>query len=197
MGIEFELKYRATPALLSQLRQELPGEEAAYHMQTTYYDTPAEDFSSRKCTLRCRRENDTHICTLKTPANGLSRQEWEVECEQIQEALDKLCKLGAPEDILALGEKGLVPICGARFTRIAKTVELGDCTLELALDQGVLTAGDREIPLCEAEVELKKGEQAPCVAYAKALQTQYGLVPEEKSKFRRALALYRGEKYGL
>ncbi len=193
MGIEFELKYQATPELLARLRQEIGGAETVYHMHTTYYDTPAGDFSARKCTLRCRRENDAHICTLKTPASGLGRREWEAECDRIQDALEKLCKLGAPGDILALGQKGLVPICGARFTRIAKTIALDECILELALDEGVLTAGQREIPLCEAEVELKNGPQGACMAYAKALEAQYGLIPEEKSKFRRALALYKGE----
>lgn len=194
MGMEFELKFRATPQLLTLLRQQVAGEETVYQMQTTYYDTPTQQLSARHCTLRRRLENGVSVCTLKIPAAGISRREWEVECDRVEAALEELCKRGAPREILSLADEGLVPVCGARFTRVAKTVELDGCVVELALDEGVLTGADRQIPLCEAEVELKKGEQAICVAFAKNLAGKYGLVPEEKSKFRRAYALYRGEE---
>ena len=65
--------------------------------------------------------------------------------------------------------------------------------VELAIDAGVLTGGGREIPLCEVEVELKSGSQDACDRYAEALATRFGLTPEPQSKFRRALALYKGE----
>lgn len=194
MGIEFELKYRATPAIISALRDAVPRKEQHLQMHTTYYDTPTGAFSARHCTLRCRQENDIHICTLKTPAGSLGRREWEVACSCIEDAAKELCKLGGPEEILSLAQEGLIPVCGARFTRIAKSVELEDCVVELALDEGVLTGGQRQAALCEIEVELKKGDPAACVAYASSLAQAYGLVPEERSKFRRALALYRGEE---
>ena len=193
MALEFELKYRISPELLTRLRRELPGEEVLLQMQTTYYDTPSAAFSARHCTLRCRKENERYVCTLKAPAPGFGRREWEVECGDIRSAVDMLCKLGAPEDILSLSQEGLIPICGARFTRIAKTVQLNGCLVEVALDEGVLTGGGKQLPLCELEVELKQGDSALCVAYGKSLQRLYGLVPEESSKFRRALALYKGE----
>ena len=193
MGLEFELKYRATPALLSQLRQDLPGQEAVLQMQTTYYDTPTGQFSARRCTLRRRLENQTYICTLKTPADGGGRKDWEVESDSIESAIDMLCKLDAPAEILALSEEGLIPICGARFRRITKTLQREDCVLEIALDEGVLTGGSRELPLCELEVELKSGSTAACIAYGKFLEQHYGLCAEENSKFCRALALYEGE----
>ena len=66
---------------------------------------------------------------------------------------------------------------------------LDNCTLELALDRGVLLGGNQEEPLCEVEVELKSGPEAAAVAFAALLADKFGLIPEEKSKFRRALAL--------
>ena len=194
MGIEFELKYGATPALLSRLRQDISGQEQAYAMHTTYYDTPTGQFSARRCTLRCRLENGSPICTLKTPAEGFGRREWEVACARVEDAIEMLCKLGAPKEILSLAREGLVPICGARFTRIAKTVALDGCVVELALDEGELYGADRKRPFWEVEVELKDGSSERCVAYAKTLAQTYGLVSEHKSKFQRALALYRGEE---
>ena len=193
MGVEFELKYGATPHQQDAIRQAYPGAEQQYRMQTTYYDTPTGTFSAKKCTLRRRLENGVSICTLKTPAGGYGRREWEVACDSIEAAVKELCKLGGPEDILSMAEEGLVPICGARFTRIAKDVTWEDAQLELALDQGVLTGGNREIPLCEVEVELKSGSQEACLAFAQMLAERFDLKIEEKSKFRRALDLYKGE----
>ena len=163
-------------------------------MRTTYYDTPTEQFSARHCTLRCRLENEVSVCTLKMPTGGIGRREWEVECRHIEDAMDMLCKLGAPQEICDLAKEGLVPICGARFDRIAKLIKAEGCVVELALDEGVLVAADRQIPLCEVEVELKDGDAQACVAFAKEMAESVGLTPEKKSKFRRALDLYRGEK---
>ena len=193
MGVEFELKYRATPEILQQIDRFAEGACTIYKMQTTYYDTPDGKLSDVYYTLRCRMENDRAVCTLKAPIQGKGRGEWELSCNNIQEAIPKLCKLGAPADLVDMTAGGVIPICGARFTRIAKTVLLPDCTVELALDQGVLMGGGKEIPLCEVEVELKSGEPAYCEAYARQLALLFGLEYEEKSKFRRALALYKGE----
>jgi len=193
MGIEYELKFRANDAIQAQLRQTEPGQERLYRMQTTYYDTPTGQLSARFYTLRTRLENDTSVCTLKAPAAGHGRGEWELECDDIEKAIPELCKLGAPADLEELVKEGIVAICGARFTRIAKTVELPECTVELALDKGVLTGGGKEVPLCEVEVELKSGSQTACALYAKLLAAKLGMEPESKSKFRRALALYQGD----
>ena len=101
--------------------------------------------------------------------------------------------MGAPADLADLTKDGIIPICGAKFTRLAKTVSLPDCTVEIALDQGLLLGGNREEPLCEGEVELKSGTKEACDAFAKELSHRFGLEEEPKSKFRRALALYKGE----
>ena len=193
MGVEYELKFRATPQILQAIDEATEGTRCIYQMQTTYYDTPDGALSQRFYTLRCRQENDTAVCTLKAPANGFGRGEWELECDDIQRAIPELCKLGGPEDLQSLTVSGVVPICGAKFKRIAKTVQLAACTLELALDQGVLTGGGKELPLCEVEVELKSGKPEYCLAYAQQLALAFDLQPETKSKFRRALALSRGE----
>lgn len=193
MGVEFEVKFRATPEILEQLRRDIPGQEEQYQMETTYYDTPSGAFSARNCTLRRRMENGRSVCTLKTPARGLGRKEWEAECDTIEKALEELCKPDENKELLTLAEEGLIPVCGAKFTRIAKTVNIGDGTAELALDRGILMGGGKELPLCEVEVEKKTCREMECLAYAGFLVTRYGLKREEQSKFRRALALYKGE----
>ncbi|MBQ2855013.1 MAG: CYTH domain-containing protein [Oscillospiraceae bacterium] len=193
MGTEFELKYRAVPEQIAAIRDAF-GPFREISMETTYYDAPDRSLSARKWTLRRRLENGVSICTLKTPGTGDVRGEWETECGTISDAIDELCKLGAPAALAELTAAGLVEVCGARFTRLACLIGDAGCKVELALDQGVLLGGGREIPLCEVEAELKEGSETAAVAFAKGLADKFGLVPETASKFKRALGLAENQK---
>ena len=191
MATEYELKFKANPEIMTAIDETFPG-GTVMEMETDYYDTLSGAMSGRRYTLRRRLENGVSVCTLKTPA-GDARGEWEAECDTIENAIPKLIAMGAPADLAELIKEGLVHICGARFTRLAKTVILPDCTVEIALDKGVLLGGGKTEPLCEAEVELKAGSKEACDAFAKELAARFGLVAEKKSKFARALGLYKGE----
>lgn len=194
MATEYELKFRATPQVLDAIAHTYSGTARQITMETTYYDTPTGALSARHCTLRRRLENGISVCTLKVPL-GNARGEWETECEDIALAIPRLVELGCPEAVACLVQEGLIPICGAAFTRLAKTVSLPEGTVELALDNGLLTGGGRQVPLCEVEVELKSGARQVCDAFARDLAVRFQLQPEESSKFRRALALYKGEDH--
>lgn len=193
MGIEFELKFRSTALQQVLLMKKFPQESQSFAMETVYYDTPDSALSRRAYTLRRRMENDLSVCTLKVPSGIYGRGEFEVNCPTIESAIPELCKLSGIADLPALLEKGITPICGAKFTRIAKTVVLRDCTVELALDSGILSGGGKEIPLCEVEIELKEGKAEAVIAFGKQLAEEYALTPEQKSKFVRARALAMGE----
>lgn len=192
MGCELEWKFACSADTLSAIAAAM-GDFAPMDMETTYFDTQSGALSARFITLRRRLENGSSICTVKTPAQGNLRGEWEVPCGDIAQAVPMLCKLGAPEALLSLTAPGLAPVCGARFTRLAKTVVLEHCTIELALDSGILSGGGKELPFSEVEVEWKAGNQDDAVLYARQLAALYGLKMENRSKFRRALALAKGE----
>lgn len=189
MGYEFELKFRATPELQDRLLSEETLDWQTIAMETTYYDTADAAFSNLHCTLRTRLENGVCVCTLKTPAGSMGRGEWECRMESIEEALPVLCAMGAPKELEGLASSGLVPVCGARFTRRAGLAAIEDTTMEIAVDRGVLFSGSRERTLCEIEVELKSGSEETAAAFARELAARYGLTREKKSKFRRALEL--------
>ena len=192
MSTEYELKFRAAPEVLVAVEAACPGDWMEIQMATASYDTPSGALSSRRYTLRRRLENGVSVCTLKAPA-GSARGEWETECDTVEAAIPKLLAMGCPAELELLAKEGLVHICGAKFTRRVKTLSFPECTVELALDRGELTGGGRTEPLCEIEAELKTGTSAACDAFAKELADRFGLRTEEKSKFRRALALYKGE----
>ncbi len=185
MGREFELKFAATPLILAEIAQEY-GDFRQIHMETTYYDTPDGALSQRHITLRQRMENETAVCTVKTPLPDGSRGEWELEWSDPKTMVNALCIAGAPKLLAELTREGITAVCGARFTRLAKTVAGDGWEVELALDQGVLTGGGKEVPLWELEVELKSGADAAAVAFARLLAKKYGLQPQNQSKFRRA-----------
>ena len=192
MGREFELKYTATAATQAAIGQAFTGFRQI-SMETTYFDTNDGTLSMRKATLRLRKENDVTICTLKTPLPDGSRGEWECQATDLATGLAALENLGAPFKILHLDRHDLIPVCGAKFTRLAAEVATADGTAELAMDQGILLGGGRQMPLCEVEVELKTGSDAATQAFADALAAQYHLQPEKDSKFRRAIRLAKGE----
>lgn len=191
MGAEYELKYRANSASHAAARESYPGHWDEITMQTTYFDTPSGSLSSKKYMLRTRQENGVSICTLKTSGRGNERGEWEVKSDNIIAAVPMLCKLGCPADLAELAAEGLVAICGAAFTRQARMLEQPDFTAELALDSGILFSGEKELPLCEIEIELKSGSKDALDAFAADFAAKYGLVAEDKSKFARALSLYK------
>lgn len=193
MGREFELKFAATEAQQAEILRDFPGDWRSIAMETTYYDTPDGALGHRRWTLRRRFENGVSVCTVKIPAPGGSCGEWEVECPAIEDAISELCKLGSPEELRTLTAAGVIPVCGAKFTRQALTVTQEGCTVELALDRGILLGGGREMALCEIEAELKSGTDADAMAFGQILARKYGLRPETRSKYRRALLLAKGE----
>ena len=191
MGREFELKYRADASVIAAIEEKY-GPFAPISMETTYFDTPDLKLAFHHWTLRRRMENGVSVCTFKKPMDDGSRAEWEVEEESIMTGIMKLCQNGAPWELMRATAGGLKTLCGARFTRLAKQLTLENTTVEIALDQGVLTGGNKEIPLCEVEVELKEGSDAQAAAFAAALAEEFSMEPEQKSKFARALALAFG-----
>lgn len=188
MGREFELKYRASSDQIEAVRK-LYGEFEPISMETTYYDTPRGDFSRLRWTLRRRLENGKSVCTLKVPLADGSRGEWETETDSIEDGILTLCKLSGNAALLALTAAGVEPTCGARFTRLAKTLSLESGTVELALDRGVLTGGGREQAFAEVEVEYKSGSEEAAVVFARELAARFGLKAEPRSKIARAQAL--------
>ena len=186
MGVEYELKYAANEEILTRIGADYP-KGIVLRMESAYYDTPDGRLSKKRYTLRKRQENGMSICTVKTPGKGISRGEWECEKADIETALPILCKLGGPEKLLTLPP--LIPVCGARFTRLSRLLTLPDAQIELALDRGILLGSGRELPFCEVELELKEGSEESLLALANAIAEEFSLKPEPKSKFQRAREL--------
>ena len=168
MGREYELKYQASPDIIAAIHAKF-GEFTRISMETTYYDTEDLALRKRKWTLRQRLENGRAVCTVKTPLPDGSRGEWETENPDLAAGARQLCKIGAPEEILNYVNRGVAPFCGAKFTRLAKAIPRPGGRVELALDEGILLGGGRELPFAEVEVELKDGGDSVVVDVGNAM----------------------------
>ena len=198
MSVELEYKLGISdPRLLEQIlfdpqvAEIRQGNYVMIHMATVYYDTPDKQLSARRWTLRLRQENDRLVATLKTPAQGRARGEFECPADSIQTAIPLLLEAGAPEELSAIVEgQPLLPTCAAQFTRRVAPLSFADGTVcELCGDVGTLVGGTQEEDFCELELELKSGSEETVGAFAGELMDRFDLSEETRSKFARAAAL--------
>ena len=188
MGRELELKFVASSETLDAMEEKY-APLTPITMHTRYFDTPHQAFRGRRWTLRLRLENGRPICTLKTRLSDGSRGEYETESGDIVSAIPVLLEQGAPAELEELAREGLEEVCGARFTRLARIIDVPGGQVELALDRGEFTGGGRTLPFTEAEAELKAGPDEVLARFGRALAEEFSLREEPRSKIQRAMAL--------
>lgn len=188
MGRELELKFAASSETLDAMEEKY-APLTPITMHTRYFDTPHQAFRGRRWTLRLRLENGRPICTLKTRLPDGSRGEYETESGDIVSAIPALLEQGAPAELEELAREGLEEVCGARFTRLARIIDVPGGQVELALDRGEFTGGGRTLPFTEAEAELKAGPDEVLARFGRALAEEFSLREEPRSKIQRAMAL--------
>lgn len=188
MGRELELKFAASSETLDAMEEKY-APLTPITMHTRYFDTPHQTFRGRRWTLRLRLENGRPICTLKTRLSDGSRGEYETESGDIVSAIPALLEQGAPAELEELAREGLEEVCGARFTRLARIIDVPGGQVELALDRGEFTGGGRTLPFTEAEAELKAGPDEVLARFGRALAEEFSLREEPRSKIQRAMAL--------
>jgi len=200
MGDEYELKLELTPEQVtslsrSSLLRSLTCERAAaQRLFSTYFDTPARKLREREMALRVRRMGRRHVQTLKVPANGTSGLQHfkEFECEikgerpQLSSITEKRLRSFIDREKLA---DSVAPVFVTDFARRRLRLELGETTIELALDRGEIRSGDRSLPICEAELELVSGRPSRIYELALALHESVPFRLESRTKARRGYDL--------
>lgn len=196
MGTETELKLAIAPGAARRLAAHpalATAPSSRYRLRNTYFDTPELTLRDRRIALRFRQRGRDWLLTVKSaePASGglAQRREWEYPA--IPDSFDF-----APVDDPAL--RDLLDECRPRlqaafttdFTRQAWMLEpRPGCRIEVALDQGWITADGRRERLCELELELLAGTASDLYALALTLQAELALRPVAASKAERGFAL--------
>lgn len=180
MSDEIELKLALSsegPALLVDhpLLRTLTSRTVALGNQ--YYDTADSALRSRRVALRVRRQGERRLQTLKSAAEshgGLSsRGEWEwsiddAACNAAGLDLDGLGELDHPA-LSGLDLETLRPVFTTDFERRLWHYRDDHYDIEIALDQGGIHVGAATLPICELELELKRGDPARLWTLADAL----------------------------
>jgi triphosphatase len=169
-------------------------------LHTLYFDTVDFDLGRQGIALRVRRAGRRWLQTLKTEgqrAGGLStREEYETSTQR-----GTLDWTRFPEAAQARIADDLRERLGVRFeTRFVRTAwqiaGQGGARIEVALDIGTLSAGDRSQPVCEIELELLSGHIDALFALAQTWAQRLDLVPFDLSKAERGGRLAHGETPG-
>ena len=199
LEVEIKLALPPTgPAALSQhpLLASVPVSQHA--LANIYFDTPTNDLAKARIAVRLREIDGNVLHTVKTAgqgSGGLSqRQEWEWQAPGPQLDLTALAKLPPFQGELAQALPSLVPTLRTDFTRRCWQLTSGlssiaatdtDNHIELVLDQGEIISGSYRTPICEIELELKRGEPEALWTLALALAEQVPLRPSDSSKAAR------------
>lgn len=169
-------------------------------MHATYYDTVDGDVLALRGGLRRREENGPSVCSLKLEVEvsdgKATREEYEVACDDIRQALELLPEAGAPRDVCEmLAGKELKVNCETEFDRRAFSLAVGAqgaadaFEAELAFDEGVLRRDGREQEFREMELEHKDGSLDAFNAFALDIQDTAHLTPQPLSKLARAMSV--------
>lgn len=201
-GREVELKLALDPGDLAKLKQHpllRTQRPSTMRMESTYFDTTDLRLAERDLTLRVRRAGRKHVQTVKY---GSLRQiglfDREESEHNLSEANPDLGAIGDAELRRAVGgalkQHSLTAIFGTEVRRTRWHLGDGDkVAVEVDLDVGHFKAGQAEAPICEIELELKRGRPRDLVRLARDLGRIVPLRLDVGSKAARGFALYRGD----
>lgn len=205
MAQETELKLlldaQHLPRLLAHplLAAHVPHRE---HLRNTYFDTAALALKHQRIAVRERQAGGLTLLTVKTAGHsvgGLSqRNEWEAPTEPGRFDFMSLVDDAALASQLTALAAQLVPVFQTDFVRRSWWLAHGGAQVEVALDEGFISAGGAREPLLELELELKSGPAAALTDLARVLsQSEAGdtepspwLHPSDRSKAERGLDLF-------
>jgi triphosphatase len=196
---EVEIKLQlpsASPARLQQLPllRDANGAMQQQSQVSVYFDTDKLKLRRHGLTLRVRHVGDRYVQTIKSDNGGLfERGEWETEIESDQPDLTR----GDTSALDTLGikklRKQLRPIFETRVERTTYPFARADYEIELTIDRGEIDAGDHSLPLCEAELELKRGDRARLFEFVASFAQATAAELAVKSKSQRGYELLAGE----
>ncbi|WP_407118676.1 CHAD domain-containing protein [Bradyrhizobium sp. LMG 9283] len=160
-------------------------------LKSVYYDTPERALRRAGLSLRVRQSGTRFVQTVKTDAadDPLRRGEWEASVASL--APDPALALPfIPEKLHGhLGAQPLEAVFTADIHRHTRIVDLPSGTVEIAFDQGELTAGGKSLPVSEIELELKSGSASTIYEIALRLAEHGKMKPSIRSKSARGFDL--------
>ncbi|MGJ7604807.1 CHAD domain-containing protein [Variovorax sp. LT1R20] len=204
MEIEFKFQIPADrlKAVEAALRR---GTVVRTRLQARYFDTADQALAAEGIVLRLRKEGRRWVQTVKaTGDNALHRLEHNVDLgtAAASPAIDPQRHQGTPvgdrlAKVLTASGAPLVERQSTDIVRLTRDVRVtgpGGAVVEMALDVGKVVAyagtpEQSESPVCELELELKRGDVQGLVSLARRWSQQHGLWFSTVSKAERGARL--------
>ncbi len=199
--METELKFQVSAAARDRLLRAVATPRVLQtQLAAVYFDTPGHDLARAGFALRLRREGRLWVQTLKGRDGLATRLEHEVPLPAArgEPALDLALHAGSAAGA-ALARvlpdaTGLRPMYRTEVRRWHRVVRAGGAAVEIAFDEGRITAADgrRFRPVCEIEFELKSGPPAALAALAARWVERFGLWWDVRPKSEQGTRLALG-----
>jgi inorganic triphosphatase YgiF len=196
---EIELKLELPPTSLPHLKKvpllralKKPARSATE--VSVYFDTDKRKLRKKGLMLRVRHIGNRYVQTIKSVRNPgmFERDEWESEIADEMPNL-RLARGTALAPLLSRKFcSQLKPVFETRVRRTTYPLTDGQRDIALMVDKGLIATGHRSKPLCEVELELKRGDEEELFKVARQLTHVLPAQLALKSKAERGYELLEG-----
>lgn len=219
---EIELKFQIPDSALDTVLaavHHLPGTAPSQHLQAAYFDTPDRKLARARAALRVRQEDDEWVQTLKaSAANPMIRLEDNVATSAPVdgEPISPDLRLHQGDAATALQrdlcwtpgtdpmgrECGLIQLYRTDMLRHRAELQVTDANghsigwVEMAVDLGLISAGEHTTRVQELEIELISGSPLAVLACGRDWVERFGLWLDVQTKAHRGDQLARQSEIG-
>src|SRR4051812_15646584 len=167
---ETELKFTLSGAALDKLGEHpvFAGPAETSTLTSVYFDTADRELKGAGYGLRVRKVSGGYLQTLKRQRSSSPIKHGEWEAKVAGEHPDTEILANTPVADL-LSREALAPVFATIIERTQRLWVDGQNVIEVSLDKGEITAGQRREAVQELELELKEGDPAALFELARAL----------------------------
>jgi inorganic triphosphatase YgiF len=201
LNLEVESKYKSSdPCFFGLLQAEdlsgyTLGTSEEQNVSDYYMDTAERDIWRRGYACRMREKNGQWLATVKGlgGVEGAIHQREEYEMEIQPGTLPQQWPNSPARDLVLslIGSKPLVQLCVIRQHRTKRAVNRGKRRVgAMSLDVVDIESGEQRDRTYEVEIELEQNGTLEDLRILDRVLQDYGLHPESRSKFERAMARF-------
>jgi triphosphatase len=209
MSDEIELKFQIPPSRLPSLRRAVTTATARVeNLSAVYVDTQHEHLAHAGLSMRLRGTGPTGptgqkvwVQTLKAGGDSaIKRIEHNVPlggpgCPVLDPRRHDGTEAGdvLEKTLAAAGDAVLIERFSIEVKRTLRLLRKDGSLIEIALDEGEITAGEERLGVCEVEFELVHGSPATLLEVAQRWMERFGLLLDARSKSDRGYGLAIGK----
>ncbi|TAK84909.1 MAG: CYTH and CHAD domain-containing protein [Aquabacterium sp.] len=199
--LKFQIPQAARKGVLAAMAPRGQAAPPRTRLQAIYFDTADRQLAAAGIALRLRKEGRRWVQTLKAGGpNALQRLEHNVEvtvAAGLRPGVDPARHAGTPAGellsaTLAAAGQPLQETFATDIWRRTRQVRTRLGTLEIALDDGWITAAGHKLAVHELEIELVTGQPRAVIAEARRWVQAHGLWLDLRTKAHRGDQLARG-----